>query len=57
MTTLALRRLAFYHILLIVVILIGSTKVRASDETLQQLPILQTDTLELKYGKMIDKSK
>jgi hypothetical protein len=52
MVSLALRRLTFYHVLLIVVMLISSITVKAGDETLQQIPISQTDPIELKYGKM-----
>lgn len=52
MVSLALRRLTFYPVLLIVVILIGSVTAMAGDETLQQTSISQTDPIELKYGKM-----
>jgi hypothetical protein len=52
MVSLALRRLTFYHVLLIVVILIGSVTAMAGDENLRQIPISQTGPIELKYGKM-----
>lgn len=53
MVSFALRRSAFYPILLIIIILTGTVTAVARDQILQQIPILQpADTTETKYGKL-----
>ncbi|MCP4269349.1 MAG: hypothetical protein GY777_27895 [Candidatus Brocadiaceae bacterium] len=43
---------ALSFILIIIVIFVCTATAMAGDQTLQQTPSLQTDTIELKYGKM-----